>query len=403
MQIRHSRSLLWGTIIVILLVLLGYLLKPRPVLTEIGQIVREDMRQVISEEGKTRVQDMYVLSAPVTGFLRRISSEVGDAVTRSDTVVAQIESIDPAFLDPRSEAQVKAEIEAANSSLAFAEAEMKQAEAELEFAEAELHRIRELSKQQSVSARELDNAQRTFKTRRAILATAQARLDVRQFELQQVEAQLLSPAATLERHGQCQCLNLTAPVDGRILSVLRKSEGVVQAGTALVEIGDPGKLEIIVDLLSFDAVKVQAGQRVFIRNWGGEHDLTGSVQRIEPIGFTEVSALGIEEQRVNVVIALTDNNGQSARLGHGYQLDVDIVLWQGEDVLTVPVTALFREGENWLLYAVEEGVAVKRSVTLGHMNGFVAEVLDGIVEGEAIVTYPSNHIRDGVEVAPRVL
>lgn len=397
---RYSRTLLWLAIGVLIVIALTYLFKPRPVITDIGQLSKNSFRLSISEEGKTRVHDIYVLSAPVTGYLRRIEADVGDTVTMSDTVVAEIEPIDPTLLDPRSEAQAKADVEAASSSMKLAQAEVKQAEAELEFASSELNRMRELRVNDSVSERELDNARRAFKTTRAALATAQAALQMRNFEHERVKAQLLSPTSTQQQRGTCSCVSILAPVNGRILKILTKSEGVVSAGSPLVEIGDPRDLEIVIELLSSDAVKVEPGQKVEIRNWGGEGLLTARVNRIEPVGFMKVSALGIEEQRVNVIVDIQEPFERWSRLGHAYQLDVDIVLWQGDAVLTVPVTALFREQENWAIYAVAEGMVERRIIEVGRLNDFDAEILSGLSEGEQYVKYPTNQIVAGVEVIP---
>lgn len=401
MTVHKSRTLLWLMIGLILIAALSFLFWPRAVITDIGTLNKSPFRMSISEEGKTRVHDIYVLSAPVTGHLRRIDADVGDPVEMSRTIVAEIEPIDPTFLDPRSEAQAKADIEAASSSMKLARAEVKQAEAELEFASSELARMRELRVNVSVSQRELDNARRTFKTSRAALATAQAALQMRTFEHERMEAQLLSPATTQSQRGRCQCLNILAPVNGQILKIINKSEGVVSAGTPLVEIGDPADIEIVIELLSSDAVKVEPGKLVEIRNWGGEGVLSGRVNRIEPVGFMKVSALGIEEQRVNVIVDLLDNYERWSRLGHAYQLDVDIILFEGTDVLSVPVTALFREGQRWVIYAVRDGIVDKRFLEVGRQNAFSAEILSGLEEGDQFVVYPNNQIIDGVAVEPR--
>lgn len=401
MQSKYSRLILWSAIGVLLMLSLIYLFWQRPVITDIAQLSTNELQVTIADEAKTRVHDIYVLSAPVTGHLRRINAEVGDAVTRSSTVVAQIEPIAPSFLDPRSEAQAKADIQTADSALTLAQAEVNQAQAELDFAMSELSRMRELRVQNSVSERELDNAERAFKTRRAALATAQAGLQMRVYELERNKALLLSPSTSEEQRGNCECINITTPVNGRILKILNKSEGVVSAGTPLLEIGDPQDLEIVVELLSFDAVKVQPGQRVLIKNWGGEKPLEGRVNHIEPIGFLKVSALGIEEQRVNVIVDLQSDFKEWARLGHGYQVDVEIILWEGEKILNLPLTALFREQQDWAVFAIEDDIVQKRLVQIGQRNGFNAQILSGMQEGDWFVLHPNDQISEGVKVASR--
>jgi HlyD family secretion protein len=339
----------------------------------------------------------------VAGYLRRIEIEVGDRVYQSDTVVASIEPIDPAFLDPRSEAQAKADVDAANSSTELARASVSQAQAELDFAESELGRMRDLATQNSVSQRELDNALRVFKTRRASLATAQASLQMRLFELERAKAVLMSPATASTQHGQCDCVDIIAPINGRVLKVINESEGVIAAGMPLLEIGDPQNLEVVVELLSFDAVKTQPGQTVYITNWGGQNTLVGKISRVEPIGFEKISALGIEEQRVNVIVSLQSEFSTWQRLGHGYQLDVEIVLSESTDVLKVPITALFREKKQWAIYAVVDGRAQKRQVEIGRINYFDAEILAGLSEDELYVLHPNDQIHTGTRVSQRIM
>jgi HlyD family secretion protein len=192
-----------------------------------------------------------------------------------------------------------------------------------------------------------------------------------------------------------------APIDGRILKVLNQSEGVVAAGTPLVQIGDPKNLEIIVELLSFDAVKKRPGQNVLITNWGGDKPLIGKVTLVEPIGFKKISALGIEEQRVNVIVNIQSDFSEWQRLGHAYQLDVDILLSESIDALTIPITALFRDQQKWAIYAVVGGRVEKRHITIGDMNHYLAEVVSGLDENDAYVLHPNDQIASGVRVSPR--
>ena len=401
MNNRYSRVLLWLTIILVIVVIIGFSFRPATVLTDIDTLSRNSLLISISEEGKTRIHDTYIVSSPVTGYLRRINADVGDAVSLSSTVIASIEPIDPTFLDPRTEAQAKADIEAAASSKELAKAQVAQVEAELDFALAEFNRMRELIVNGSVSQRELDAAERAYRTTRAELATTQAALQMKIFELERAQAQLLSPVATQTRLSDCQCIDITAPIDGKVLKILNKSEGVVQAGTPLVEIGDPRRIEIVVELLSFDAVKVEVGQDVLISNWGGEDILHGKVSQIEPVGFKKISALGIEEQRVNVIVAFAGEYQERARLGHGYQVDVEVVLLESADVLTLPISALFRERDDWAVYAVVNGTIEKRIVKIGRRNSFATEVLSGLSSGEAFVVHPNEQTKDGTRVAQR--
>ena len=397
-----QRTVIWSLISLVVMAGLVYAMWPRPVIVDLDMISKGPLAVVIRDEGETRVHDIYNLSAPVTGRLRRIDLEVGDDVIISETIVAEIEPIDPDFLDPRSEAQAKADIQTAQSARDYAQAQVSEAQAELEFALSELTRMRDLIQKESVSQREMDNAERAYKTRRAALATAQASLQMRNYELERVEAALLSPTTTQELHGVCECLNIVAPISGKVLKILHKSEGVITAGTPLIEIGNPNQLEIFVELLSSDAVQVEVGQTVYVSNWGGEEQLQGVVSRIEPIGFTKVSALGIEEQRVNVIIDFTSPLQQRRRLGHGYQVDVEVVLWESNSVLKVPLTALFRDQQQqWSVFVEQQGQARKRQLQLGYMNSLNAEVLQGLAEGEVIVLHPNEKIREGVKIKAR--
>lgn len=396
-----KKTMFWGLIAVLLLVALVYAFKPQAVIVDLQTIQPGPLTISIREEGKTQVHDIYTLSAPVTGRLKRVDAHVGDAVVMSETIVAQIEPLDPNFLDPRSEAQAKADIQAAESAKQLAEAEVSQAQAELDFAFNELSRMRELSINDTVSARELEMADKTYKTKRAALATAQAALQMRNFEAERANAAMLSPTTTQGMHGFCECLDISAPIDGNILKILQKSEGVVNLGTPILEIGNTDKLEVIIELLSADAVQVKPGQLVLIDNWGGKQQLTAQVSRVEPIGFTKVSALGIEEQRVNVIADFLSPPEQWRRLGHGYQVEVAIIIEDLRDVLTVPIGALFRVGQEWAVYQVIDGVAELQVVELGLRNSLSAQILAGLSAQDTLIVNPSNQVSQGVRVVSR--
>lgn len=395
------RLAFWGTLTALVSVGLVFAFRPQPVVVDVAEVGRGDLVITVDEEGQTRVHDIYVLSASVAGRMHRIELHVGDPVTARETAIAEIEPIDPAFLDPRSEAQAQADVRAAESAEELARAEVEQAEAELEFARREHDRAVELIQSGTISERELDESERSFRTRRAALATAQAGLEVRLFELERARAMLVSPAETRTETDSCACVVLRAPVDGRILRIIQQSEGVVAAGDALVEIGNPRELEIVVDLLSSDAVQVEPGQRAIIERWGGDAALDGRVRVVEPFGFTKISALGIEEQRVNVVIDLTSPASSWSKLAHGYQVDVSIVQWEEDDVLTVPALALFRDGAEWAVFVAENGRAELRRVTIGRRSDLQAEVVAGLEEGEHVIMHPSDRVRDGVRINDR--
>jgi HlyD family secretion protein len=356
----------------------------------------------VSDEGETRVKDVFVVSAPVPGLMRRIALKAGDAVAAGSTVIARIEPSDPSFLDVRSEAEARAAAQAAEAAQKLAVASVRRAEAELDFARAELTRYRGLAERNTVSANDLDAAERRAKTASAALEEARAALRVRESELRQARARLMAPSiAQRRRGGGCDCVEVFSPVSGSVLRVLQESEAVVASGTPLAEIGDPARLEIVVDLLSTEAVRVQPGQRALIEAWGGGPPLAGEVRRVEPFGFTKVSALGIEEQRVNVVIDFTDPPERWRRLGHGYRVEPRIILASADQALKVPRAALFRDGQDWAVFVRDGSRARLRHVELGLENGLEAEIRKGLAAGDQVVLQPGDRVSDGQRVRDR--
>jgi HlyD family secretion protein len=402
MTVRQRRIALWGTLGLLLAAGLVYAFRPQPVPVDFATVERGTLTVTVDEEGETRVRDVYVLSAPVSGRMRRVEAEAGDRVVAGETILAEIEPIDPTLLDVRTQSEAQAAVRAAEAARDLASAEVERAEANLDFARTELRRHQNLMDRGAASERELDAARREFRTARAALDTARAALQERIFELDRARARLVSPLQTHERQGECsECIPVRAPVSGRVLRVVRESEGPVASGEPLIEIGDPSELEVGVDLLSADAVKVQAGDRAVFEEWGGDEPLHARVRRVEPYGFTKISALGIEEQRVNVILDFTDPREKWEALGHGYRVEARIVLWEGDDVLKLPLSALFRDGERWAVFAVEDGVARLRHVERGRHTGLEAEILSGLEEGQRVVLYPSNRVADGVPVVAR--
>jgi len=401
MSAKMRRSIFWLIILAFIVAGLVYSFRPQAISVDLVKVAQGRMVVTVEEEGETRVKDVYMLSAPVTGHMLRIDAEVGDDVLAADSLVAQIKPIDPEFLDIRSEEEARAAVKTAEASLSLAEAQLVEAQSEFEFSVSELDRAKKLIQKQVIPQRELDNAKRDYKSKRAEVNTAKAALRARQYELAQARAHLVSPADVQTNDENCQCVTILSPITGKILQVLHESEGVVSMGTPLVEIGDPTDLEIVVDFLSSDAVRIQPGQRVMIEEWGGESTLQGTVQKIEPFGFTKTSALGIDEQRVNVIIDLSDPVEKWQRLAHGYQVDARVVLWENENVLKVPLTSLFRDGDNWAVYIEKDNRAMLQHVKLGQRNGLEAEILEGLSKDTNVISHPSNQISDGVRIEAR--
>lgn len=396
------RRIVWYALLgAILVAALVYAFRPQPVPVDLAVIERGELTVTIDGDGQTRVREVYVVSAPVPGRVLRIERHVGDAVVANETLLATIQPGDPTFLDRRAQAQAEAAIKAAEAAFALAEAEQARALAELDFARAELNRAEQLAKRGNVSQRDLDRAKLELRTRNAALSTAKASIEMRRFELETARAALIQPGEEGgEGDRQACCVEVYSPVDGRILRVIHESEGVVAAGAWLVELGDPHDLEIVVDLLSGDAVRIREGAEVTIEDWGGV-SLAGRVRRVEPYAFTKVSALGIEEQRVNVIVDFTDPQEKWQGLGHGYRVDAHILDWRGEDVLKLPLGALFRDGDSWAVFVAEDGVAKLRHIEIDHGNGREAEVLDGLAEGATVILHPGDRIFDGVRVLSR--
>ncbi len=384
---------------VVILAGIGLAMRPRPIAADFATVERGPLSVTVDEEGETRVRDRFVVSAPLAGRILRIELEPGDAVEAGQTVVASLQPTDPILLDARSRAEAEARVGAARAGLGLARAERDRAEAERRFSVSEAGRYRKLAAEEIVSRERLDSAELEVTTREEALRAAD-------YAVKSAEQDLAAASATLQTEAPAigvaaEPIVLRAPVDGVVLRRLRESETVVPAGEPLVEIANPADLEIVSDLLSTDAVKVRRGQNVRIEQWGGDEPLRGVVRRVEPYGFTKISALGVEEQRVNVIVDFEDAREAWEALGDGYRVEVRIVIWEREDAVKVPTSSLFRDGDDWAVFVVEEGRAARRTVSLGERNGLEAEVLEGLGEGDRVVVHPSDSIRDGVAVAER--
>ena len=379
----------------------AYAFWPRPVPVDLAAVGRGELLETIDGEGRTRVREIYTVSAPVGGRILRIEQHVGDSVRANETVLANIEPSAPTFLDRRARAQAEFAVKAAEAALSLAEAERIRAAADLDFVRSEFNRAEQLARRGNIAARDLDRARLDLRTREAALATAEATIAMRQYEVETARAALIQPGAGATADTASCCVAVYSPVDGRVLRLIHESEGVVGAGEALVEIGDPADLEVVADLLSSDAVRVTVGAAVEIADWGGTARLSGIVRRIEPFGFAKVSALGIEEQRVNVLIDRAGPPEAWAALGHGYRVEARIVVWRGTGVLKLPFGALFRDQERWAVFVAGDGVARLRPVEIGHGNGREAQVLSGLEEGEIVILHPGDRISDGVRIEAR--
>jgi HlyD family secretion protein len=380
---------------------IGYGFMPRPVPVELVPARKGDLAVTVEEEGKTRVRERYVVAAPVVGQARRITLKVGDAVAAGQ-VVAHIEPARSASLDPRSRAQARARVESAQAALLAARENARAAAAEARLAEQELARAESLGKASFVSQAAVDQAQSRLQASQATRRAADYAIEVAQHEVAVARAALTEADAPATRAVRSpEILAVSAPVAGRVLAVPHESEGVVQAGQALVEIGHPGTLEVMVEVLSTSAVKIGVGSRVLLDRWGGGQTLQGRVRVVEPAGFTKVSALGVEEQRVRVLVDIVSPAEEWKSLGDGYRVEAAFVLWEGSDLLLAPASALFRRGEGWAVFVAETGRARLRDVKVGQRNGLEAQVLDGLKAGEEVIAHPDEKIAEGTRVVAR--
>lgn len=382
-----------GIVVIVLAAVLIWAFRPAPVPADFAAVQRGSLRVTVAEEGQTRVRDRYVVSAPVPGRMRRIELEPGDPVVAGKTVLARFEPTDPALLDVRTRSELEARVRAAESAVGAAGAERERIKAELAFAQSELKRAEELVKDGAIARRELEIAERQVRTLERSLESAEFSAATAQHQLEIARAGLVQT-----RRGRTTAIPLYSPVDGVVLRRLQESETIVPTGQPLVEVGDLRNLEIVADLLSSEAVKVETGQPVVIEQWGGDRPLNGRVRRVEPSGFTKISALGVEEQRVNVIVDIDD---RPKDLGDGYRVEIRVIVWSKDNVLKVPTSSLFRSGSDWAVYKVEDDVAVRQIVKVGGRNDLEAEVLDGLAQDERIVVYPSDAIQEGVSLTPR--
>lgn len=389
---------LWAGLIAAGLTLLVVLMIPKSVPVDFATVSQGPMSVTITEEGETHIRDVYQLSAPITGRIKRVEVEPGDPVTAGVSVVASMEAMDPAILDDRSRAQAQAQVKAARAARASAAEDVERLKAEVTFAERDYQRIKTLREKGTVSQRALDQAQLSLDAKRAALRTALAVLDVRAFELATAEAALIEPE---NREDGSTVFPIKSPIDGVVLTVLQESETVLAAGMPIASLGNPRDLEVVVDVLSADAVKISEGAEVIITDWGGDEVLNGVVTRVEPFGVTKISALGIEEQRVNIKIGLTGDQAMWARLGHGFRVTTNIVIWHDEMALQVPLGALFREKNEWAVMVAKKNKARLQIIQVGKINRDTAQVLSGLDAGDQVVLHPGPQVADGVRVTGR--
>ncbi len=395
------RGLLWAAAAAVALAVIVYLLRPDPLPVDLAVVSRGPLAVTAREDGLTRIRERYEVSTPLAGRLQRIELDVGDEVVAEQTVLARLEPTLPSLLDPRTLAQAQARVRAAERRLELAKLQQESALAEAEHAQSERVRIYQLHRQGAASDSEHQQAELQARLTADAQRAAKYAVEIAQYEWELEKSALLLAQGTESEDASEMELVIRAPVSGRVLRLRQENSAVIPVGTVLMEIGDPHDLELVVDVLSRDAVRIQPGAAVEVHRWGGDQTLHGSVRYVEPAGFTKFSALGVEEQRVNVIIDLLEPPEQRPTLGDAFRVEAEITLWQTPEALRIPTSALFRSGQTWATFIVRDGTAELRQLEIGAMNEAFAEVLSGVEEGDTVIEYPGDRIEPSVAIVPR--
>jgi RND family efflux transporter, MFP subunit len=398
-RISKGKWAFWLLMALVAAFVFALILRPEPVWVDLASVERGPMEVTILEEGKTRVKDRYLISSPVAGYIHRVQLDVGDVVIPGE-LLTFVDPTPASILDARTRAEAEARAAAAQAALQSIQQKVQAAEADAEFAQNEYQRLLALEESRFVSTEQLQQAKSTAARAQAILRSARFDEEVAAHELAAAQTRLQISTASSNGQKPAERVAVRSPVNGAVLALVRQSEGVIQAGEPILEVGDPGALEVVVDVLSFDAVKLEPGLRVRLSGWGGP-ELEAAVRRIEPIGFEDVSALGVEEQRVQVIADMVSPREHWQQLGDGYRVDADFILWQAEDVLQVPASAIFDYEGQPAVFVVEDEVAKLRALATGPSNGLVTQVTNGLTEGDQVVRHPGRGLEDGDRIRVR--
>jgi len=397
MKLPHHIGLIGIIVAIIVGLAIGFW--PQPSWVDVATVSRGPLLVAVVEEGKTRVIDRYIMSAPVAGYVRRFELEVGDAIEQGQALV-DLDPLRPQVLDVRSRAEAKARVAAAQAKILAEEQKARAVKADEELALEEYKRVKNLRKQQLVSQDEIDKAAARARMTKAAQRSSEFAVEVARHELEAART-ILAYSATKDTGQTVEHVDIIAPISGSVLKVYHKSEGVVDAGQPLIEVGNPKALEVEVDVLSADAVQIKKGMRVLLHRWGGENPLEGMVRKVEPVGFTKISALGVEEQRVLVIADIVSEPEKWQRLGDGYRIEAQFILWEKNNVMQIPASALFRYGDDWGVYELKSGRAYLRKIKIGQRNGLVVQVLEGLTIEQTIILYPDDTIKEGRRVKVR--
>lgn len=380
--------------------LLVYAFMPRAKAVDLAKIEYGPLVVTVVEDGRTRIKEKYVVSAPLAGRLMRIRLKSGDIVTEGQTLLATIEPTDPALLDPRAHAEAEARLSAAEAAHNRTAPALAKALAATEHAERELTRARELASNNAITEVELAERILAHRTSTQDYRAAEFDREIARFEVEQARAALTRTQPEESAQEQVY-FEIRAPISGHVLRVLQESATVVSPGTELIEVGNPKDLEVEVDVLSSDATQIRSGARAWLDQWGGETSLPAAVRLVEPTGFTKISALGVEEQRVNVIVDFTGPLEERESLGNGFRVEANIVTWEQPRVLRVPTSALFRREQDWAVFRLVEGRAQLTKLKIGRRNAFWGQVLSGLQEHDQVIVHPSDEISEAIRVRSR--
>jgi len=385
------------SLLVILLIIYGFLPKRQDV--DLVSVHRVDFQVTIEEEGRTRLKQRYTVSSPSAGYMRRVDLKVGDTVKKGQPLVV-LEPLRSQALDPRSRAQAQLGVSAAQAALEAAVEKERAAASDAEYVEKRLERMSTLFSKGYIAKDQFEQTETEAKKTRAYHLSSKAAVNMARADLEKAKTNLLNYGVP-QNVGKHNLIYVSSPVNGSVFRLYRESEGSLNVGEPLMDIGNQKDLEIRAEVLSSDAVKIKAGTRVLFKRWGLDENLTGVVRVVEPAGFTKISSLGVEEQRVLVIADITSEQETWQALGDGYRLEAHFIIWEGKNILQLPASALFRSGNDWAVFAAEKGKARRRIVEIGHRNGLAAEIISGLMEGEKVIAYPDDAINDGTRIKQR--
>ncbi len=397
MEIR--KRMITGLIAAVVILLIGYGFWPKPFEVETAEVSDGPFKVTVEEEGRTRVTDRFVVTAPVSGLALRIDLDVGDSVFKNRPIL-YMEPVYSEVLDPRRQAEAQARVRATEAALMAAKETVKAAKSDDELAKSEWVRIKGLFDAGSATRQMLDHTRADYLRASSGLSSSNFAVEIARYDYEAAKTALEYYGVDRKKSKSKQ-ITIISPVDGCVLKINHESEGIVQAGQPLLEVGNPGTLEIETDVLSSDAVKISPGNRVELDRWGGKELLQGRVRTIEPVGFTKYSALGVEEQRVLVITDITSPKREWNRLGDGYRVVTRFVIWEIDSVLQVPASALFRKDGKWAVFVIQNNRATLREVEIGLRSGLMAEIQAGIIKDDRVIIHPDEQIEDGSRVSVR--